>query len=40
MYYLILLVYYVLGIIFFVISDLTMKKKDNIVNNELLDELI
>ena len=40
MYYLILLVYYALGIIFFLISDLTIKKQDNIANNELLDELI
>ena len=40
MYYLILLVYYAFGILFFIISDLTIKKKDNTINNELLDELI
>ena len=40
MYYFILLVYYLFGTVFFIISDLTIKKRENTLNNELLDELI
>lgn len=42
MYYLILVAYYILGIIFFIVSDIVFKNNKNsrIENTELLDELI